>query len=132
MNTSKQENLISNAAEIPLSSEVKVGEPFIYVLRIDTTEVKKGKDTGEICYVDSEDVASHSLESLANEEIRRLEKVNPGARIFRENMINPSPYKKRIDIHKRTDGFFANTHEKVASFGYVAIPFATFTDTLLV
>lgn len=121
----------NNCGGVSLCKEIKCLENSnIFIIRMDTSEVRKGRDTGEICFVEDEDVARYTTEKLADEEVRRLS--TPTCRVFKENMIKAEPYKKRIDIHKQEIGLlYDGTIQKIATVGYVEVPFATFTDPLL-
>lgn len=124
----EEENLVPFA--VKLSPEVSVAETTIFVVRMDTKEVRKGKETGEVCFFEDKEVANHALESLANQEVKRL--TVPGVRIYRQNASDPSPYIKRIDILQQKQGYLIDgTIETVATLGFVQVPFATYSDSLM-
>jgi hypothetical protein len=121
---------MDSVSDVPLCSEVKVGEPTMYLLRMDNHETRKGRATGELCYVASGEIASQALEALANAEIKALS--SPDVRITRENKADPSPYIKRIDIYKEQKGYVYNSGPRlVCSLGYVQVCCATYTNPLL-
>jgi hypothetical protein len=115
-----------------ISPETTLQDTLVYLVRMDTEQVRKGKQVGEICYVEDEEVAKHIVESLANEQVKLIRESNASLKVYRENMDDPTPYLKRIDIFKVDVGIVYNSGlQKIASIGYVRVPRATYTDPLL-
>lgn len=117
--------------EARLSPEVTLNNSYVYVVRADTTATRKGTETGELCFVFDEEVALHVVESLAKEEVRVFSDGKYEVFMKLETK-DPEPYlRKKIEVHVQKIGIFMNgPFEKIATFGYTRIPYATFKDGL--
>lgn len=128
------EPIVEQSVEAPstfvkLSPEVVLENEAVYLIRLDNSETRKGKETGELCLVIREEVAECMVDSIANEEMRTL--YTPSVKVYRENVDDPKPYRKRIDIYTQQLGlFYDGSQKKVASIGYVAVPFAQYISPL--
>jgi hypothetical protein len=118
--------------QMRISPETTLQDQVMYLIRMDTELVRKGKQCGEVCYVDDEEVAKHIVESLANEQVKLIREATPTLKVYRENMDDSTPYLKRVDIFKVDVGIIYDSGlQKIASIGYCKVPKATYTNPLL-
>jgi len=128
----RKSSLGSPRVEVKLSPEVTLNNNVVYVIRADTNDTRKGRDTGEVCFVFEEKIADHILESLAKQEVKNLS-ANPNIKIFIEiHTENVQPYvNKKIHICTQSLGYLMNgSVEKIITFGYTKVACGTFKDSL--
>ena len=118
--------------QVKLTPQVTLNNSVVYVIRADTNDTRKGRDTGEVCVVFEEEVADRVLESLAKEEVKNLSS-DPNIRVFMEiHTQNVQPYlNKKIDICTQSLGYIMNgSIQKIMTFGYTRVAYASFEDLL--
>jgi hypothetical protein len=119
-----------NIKAIKLSPEVTLLPKKVYLVRIDCADVRKGRTTGELVLYKSEEEAKHATESLAKAEVKNMS--SEFVRVYMENVNEPAPYIKRVDIYKQSLGFFLDSSPvKICTFGCVEVPFGNYRDSLM-